>query len=201
MGARALGDLEKVRVEPLSRLGELGLVLAPGDEMGERLMAADVGGEIAVSARLARLTLQAVDLDVELLQHVLDAQKVVLRSLKPQLGLMAARVEARNAGGLLEDEPARLRPRGDDLADLALAHERGRARAGRGVGEEKLHVARAHLPAVDAIGRARLALDAARNLDRLGVVERGRRAAVGIVEQEGDFGVVARGALGRSRRR
>ena len=195
LGARALGDLEKVGVEPPSRLGEMGLVLAPGDEMGERLMTADVGGEIAVTARLARLTLQAVDLDVELLQHVLDAQKVVLRPFQPQLRLVAARVQARNAGRLLEDEPARLGLGGDDLADLALAHERGRARAGRGVGEEELHVARAHLLAVDAIGRARLALDAPRNLDRLGVVERGGRAAVGIVEQEGDFGVVARGAL------
>ena len=42
--------------------------------MRERLMAADVGGEIAVAARLARLPLEAVDLGVDLLQHVLDAQ-------------------------------------------------------------------------------------------------------------------------------
>ena len=73
----------------------------------------------------------------------------------------------------------------DDLADLALAHQRGRARAGRSVGEQELHVAGAHLAAVDAIGRARVALDAARDLDRLGVVEGGGRAAVGIVERRG----------------
>ena len=193
--ARALGNLEKVGVEPLSRLGEMGLVPAPGEEMGERLVTADVGGEIAVTARLARLTLQAVDLDVELLQHVLNAQKVVLRPFQPQLRLMAARVQAGDARGLLEDEPARLGLGGNDFADLALAHERGRTRAGRGVGEEELHVARAHLLAVDAIGRARLALDAPRNLDRLGVVERGGRAAVGIVEQEGDFALLREGRL------
>ena len=78
---------------------------------------------------------------------------------------------------------------------------RGRARAGRGVGEQQLHVARAHLAAVDAIGRARLALDAARHLDRLGIVEGGGRAAVGIVEHQADLGDVARRAARRSRRR
>ena len=81
--AGALGDLDEVRVEPAARLGELGLVLAPGDEMGERLVAADVGGEIAVAARLARLALEAVDLEVELLQHVLDPQEIVLRPFQP----------------------------------------------------------------------------------------------------------------------
>ena len=49
--------------------------------------------------------------------------------------------------------------------------------------------------AVDAIGRAGLALDAAGDLDRLVVVEGGRRAAVGIVEHEPDFGDVARRPL------
>ena len=76
-------------------------------------------------------------------------------------------MQAGDAGRLLEDQPPRLRLGGDDLADLALAHQRRRARAGGGVGEQQLHVARAHLAAVDAIGRARLALDAARDLDRL----------------------------------
>ena len=194
----ALGDVEQVRVEPAARLGELGLVLAPGDEMGERLVAADVGGEIAVAARLARLALEAVDLEVELLQHVLDPQKIVLRPFQPELRLVAARVQAGNAGRLLEDEPARLGLGGDDLADLALPHQRGRARAGRGVGEQKLHVARAHLAAVDAIGRALFALDPPRDLDRLGVVEGAGRAAVRIVEDEGDLGDVARGTLSRA---
>ena len=194
MGARALGDLEKVGVEPPARLGKLSLVLAPGDEMGQRLMAADVRGEIAVAARLAGLPLEAVDLDVDLLQHVLDAQKIVLGALEPQLRLVAARVKTGDARGLFEDQPARLGPGRDDLPDLALAHQRGRARARGSVGEQELHVARAHLLAVDAVGRAGVALDAPGDLDRLGIVEGGRSAAVEIVEQEADLGVVARGA-------
>src|SRR5271166_5180072 len=108
---------------------------------------------------------------------------------------MPARVQAGNARRLLENEPAGLGLGRDDLADLALADEGGRARAGRSVGEQELHVSRAHLLAVEAIGRARLALDAAGDLDRLVVVEGGGRAAIGIVEQKPDFGDVARRAL------
>ena len=39
--AGALGDFDQVGVEPPARLGERRLVLAPGDETGERLVAAD----------------------------------------------------------------------------------------------------------------------------------------------------------------
>ena len=41
----------------------------------------------------------------------------------------------------------------------------GELRAGRGIGEQQLHVARAHLAAVDAVGRALAALDAAHHLE------------------------------------
>ena len=189
--ARALGDFEEVGVEPPARLGERRLMLAPGDEARERLVAADRAGELAVAVRLARLTLEAVDLGVDLLQHVLDAGEIVLGALQPELGFVAARVEAGDARGLLQDQPARLGLGGNDLANLALAHQRRRARSRRRVGEQELHVARAHLLAVDAVGRTGVALDAPRDLDRLGIIEGGGRASVGIAEQEPDLGVVA----------
>ncbi len=84
----------------------------------------------------------------------------------------------------------------DDLADLALAHERGRTGAGRGIGEQQLHVARAHLAAVDAVGGTDLALDPARHLEHVGVVERRRRAAVGIVDEQNHLGGIAHGPVG-----
>ena len=87
-----------------------------------------------------------------------------------------------DAGRLLQDAAARLRLGGDDLADLALPHHGGRARAGGGVGEQELHVAGAHLLAVDAVGRARLPLDAAGDVELVGVVEGGGRGAVAIVD-------------------
>ena len=80
-------------------------------------------------------------------------------------------MQAGNAGGFFQHAAALLGLGLDDLADAALMHQRRRARAGRGVGEQDLHVARAHLAAVDAVGRALLALDAARHFERLVLVE------------------------------
>ncbi len=156
LGARALGDFAHVGFEAALGLGALRLALAPGDQPRQRLVAADVLRQIAIAMRLARLALEAVDLRVDLLEDVVDPEQIVLGPLQPQLGLVAARMQAGDAGRLFEDQPPRLRLGGDDLADLALAHQRRRARAGGGVGEQQLHVARAHLAAVDAIGRARL---------------------------------------------
>ena len=81
LSAGALGDFDQVGVEPPARLGECRLVLAPGDEAGERLLAADGGGEFAVAVRLARLALEAIDLGVDLLQYVLDADEIVVCAL------------------------------------------------------------------------------------------------------------------------
>ena len=101
-------------------------------------------------------------------------------------------MQSRNARGFLEDQPARLRLGRNDLADLPLPHHRGRTGSGGGVGEQQLHVARARLAAIDAIGRAGFALDPAGDLDRLEIVECGRGQAIGIVEYEADFRDVAR---------
>src|SRR5260370_123766 len=53
----------------------------------------------------------------------------------------------------------------DDGADAALADQRRRMRAGRGVREEELDVTGAHLRAVDAEIRAFATLDAAHDLE------------------------------------
>ena len=133
--ARALGDVAHVGLEPPLGFGERGLVLAPGDQLGKRLVTADFGGKAAVARRLLGLTAQAFDLRVDLLQHVFEANEIVLRALQPQFRFVTARMQTGNARGFLEDQPARLRLGGNDLADLPLPHHRGRAGAGGGVGE------------------------------------------------------------------
>ena len=90
-----------------------------------------------------------------------------LGGAQPEFGFVAALMQAGDAGGFFQDRAARERLLADEQADLALPHEGGRAGARRGIGEENLHVALAHVAAVDAIDRSRLALDAARNLDRI----------------------------------
>ena len=145
-------------------LGGVGRIL-PGEIEAGRLELADLGGKRLVFRRLPGLALEARQLRLQLPDHVVEPRQILLRRLELELGLVPARVQAGDAGGFFEDEPARLRLGVDDLGDLALAHQGGRARAGRGVGEEQLHVAGAHVAAVDAIGRARLALDAAGDLE------------------------------------
>ena len=80
----------------------------------------------------------------------------------------------------------------DQGADAALADQRRRARAGRGVGEQRLHVAGADLAAVHRIGRAVAALDAAHDVELVGVVDHRRRRARLVVERQRHLGDVAR---------
>ena len=103
-------------------------------------------------------------------------------------------MQAGDAGGFFQHAAALLGLGLDDFADAALMHQRGRARAGRGVGEQELHVARAHLAAVEPVGRALLALDAARDFERFVFVELRGRGAVGVVEEQHHLGGVARRA-------
>ena len=156
---------------------------------------AHLGGDLAVADRLPRLLLQAVHLAGQLTDHVLDAGEIGLGRFQPQLGLVTPRMQAGDARGIFQHAAALLRLGLDDLADLALVHQRRRTRAGRGVREQDLHVAGAHVAAVDAIDRAGLALDAAGDFQELAVVDRGRRGAIGIVDRHHDFGVIARRAV------
>ena len=120
-----------------------------------------------IADRLARLPLQPVDLAGELPDHVLDAREVGFGRPQPQLGLVAARMQAGDAGGVFQHAAALLGFRLDDLADPALVHQRRRTRAGRGIRKQDLHVAGAHVAAVDAVGGACLALDAAGDFQQL----------------------------------
>src|SRR5690606_17336355 len=90
---------------------------------------------------------------------------------------------------------ARLRFRLDQLTDAALPDHGRRTGAGRLVREEKLYVLGARLLAIDAIDGPGFALDTARHLQFVGIVEGGRRGAVDIIEEKRDF----RGVPGRPR--
>ena len=111
---------------------------------------------------------------------------------------MAARVKPGYSGRLLEQGPARLGLGLDQFADPPLPDHGRRARAGRLVGEEELHVLGARLLAVDAIDGTGLAFDAAGNVQFVGVVKACRGGAILIIEEERDLGGVARRASGRT---
>lgn len=111
---------------------------------------------------------------------------------------MPAGVQAGDAGGVFQHAASLFRFGLDDFTDLALVDQRRRPGAGGGVGEQQLHVAGAHFAAVDAIHRAGLALDPARDVERVGIVQRRRRGAIGIVDRHHHFGVVAGRAVARA---
>ncbi len=160
-----------------------------------RFSLAHLLGDHAVAHRLLGLALEGLDLAGELIDDVVEPRQVLLGRAQPQLRLVPARVQARDAGGFFQHAAALLGLGRDDLADAALVDEGGRTRAGRRIGQQDLHVAGPHLAAVDAIGRARLALDAARDVEALMLIELRRRLAIGIVDHHRDFGIVARGPI------
>ncbi|MEY9597209.1 hypothetical protein ABIF74_001901 [Bradyrhizobium japonicum] len=188
----AFGHLANREIVGLAGFVDIGMRADPAqvEQRGFRL--ADLGRDLAIAHGLAGLLLQAFHLAGELADHVLDAGEVGFGGLQPQFGLVAAGVQAGDAGSIFQHAAALLGLGLDDLADLALVDEGGRARTGGGVREQDLHVAGADVAAVDAIDRAGLALDAAGDFEQLAVVHRRRRGAIGVVDRHRHFGVVAR---------
>ena len=183
----------------LGRADSLGLSGDPAQMMRQRLGLADMPGQISIARGLAGLALQAGKLAFDFADDVFQARQVGFRGAQAQFGLVAALMQAANAGGFLQDGAARQGLLADQKANLALAHEGGRARAGRGVGKEYLHVALAHVAAVDAIDAAGLALDAARHFDRIEIDVGAAGGAVGIVDEQRDLGHVAGRPAGAAR--
>ena len=191
--AGCLGNTADARILGALGFRDFGMRRDPAQMEQRRLGLAHVGRHLLVFDRLARLTLQRIDLLRQLPDYVFEPIEIGLGRLQPQLRLMAARMQAGDAGGFFQHAAALLGLCLDDFADAALMHQRGRARARRGIREQKLHVARAHLAAVKAIERALLALDAAPDFERLVFVELRGRGAVRVVEEQHHLGGVARG--------
>ena len=190
--AGAFGHLANAEVMGMGGLRHVGMGFEPAQVEQHGLGLAHPARDFAVADRLPGLLLQAIDLSGELPDHVLDAGQVGLGGLQAQFGLVAAGVQPGDTGGVFQHAAALLRFGLDDFADLALVDQRRRTRAGGGIGEQQLHIARADVAAVDAIDRACLALDPAGDFERLLVVHCRRRGAIGIVDRHDDFGVVAR---------
>ena len=177
------------------KLGKGGFVGGEGarllDRQEVRLRGTDRAAEIAIAARLARLALEAGELLLEPGLELVGAGEVGLGRLELELGLVAAGVQAGDAGGLLEQRAALLGPGGDEGGDAALAHHGRGARAAAEIGKQGLDVARAGLLAVDAEGAAAAALDAAADRELGGLVEGGGERRLAGFEGQRHLGEVA----------
>jgi hypothetical protein len=196
-GARADRRLAVREVAPRALQGRLGLLGL--DMQQHRLVALYVAGQVAVAAGLAGLAFQALELGLEGGDDVVEAFQIGLGGAQAQLGLVAPGMQAGDAGGLFQQGAPLGRLGVDQRADPALADQGARMGAGGGVREQQLHVAGPHVPAVDPVVGAAVALDPPRDLELVGVVHAGRRRAVAVVERQLHFGDVAARALGAAR--
>ena len=157
-----------------------------------RLVPPNMSAETAISRRLARLTLETLELAFERNDDVIQTFQVGLSRTQPQLGLVASRMQTLYARGFLKQTASLRRFRADQCAYPALVNHCGRMGSGRKIGEQQLHVTRPHVPTVDFVVRTRTSFDPAHDLQLARVVELRRRISVRIVEGQGNFGDVAR---------
>ena len=158
---------------------------------------ADGLGEVAIAARLLGLALQGGMAAVEILDDLQNAIEIGLGRVELELGFAAACAQSGDSGGFFQNAAAVFRLGVDQLADLALTDKGGRVRARARIGEQQLDVLGADFLVIDLVVRTLAARDPADDFEHVMVVEPRGRALVGIVDDQGDFGVIAgRAAVG-----
>jgi hypothetical protein len=197
-GAVAAGDRKRRGLHRRHGRGPRRIRRLPAPPEEERLGPPQRRADLAVSRRLPCLPGERGERLPQPLEHILHPHQVRLGRLQAQFRLVPALVEARDPRRILEHAPTGARAGVDELGNLPLPDERRRARTRRRIGKEHRHVARPHLAPVRPPDRARVALDPARDLDLVGIVEADGRGAVGVVERHRDLGEGARRTAGRS---
>ena len=137
-----------------------------------------------------RLPAKRLEAPVQLRGEVHQPGEVGLHRVQFAKRLLLAPAVLQDAGGLLDNGPARLKARVQDLIKLALPHDDVHLAAQPAIGQQVLDVQQTATVAIDGV----LALPGAEHqpADRhLGIVDRQR--AVAVVDGEGDLGP-ARGA-------
>ena len=117
----------------------------------QRLGLSDLIAEPTIALRLPSLLAQRLDLHRKRRDDIVDPCEVCFGALQLQFGLVAAGMEPGRTGGLVEEQAALGRLRGDQGGDPALADQSRRVRSRRGIGEQELDVAGPHIAAVDHV--------------------------------------------------
>ena len=133
------------------------------------LRALELVAQTEVLLRRLGLLTQGLDLQLQLIDLVVDAQEVFLRAGELALRLLLAVAVARDAGRFLKDLAALVALAGNDLGDAALPDDRVPVAAEAGVHEQLVDIAQAAGLAVDIIFALSAAVIAAGDHD-LGVL-------------------------------
>ena len=133
------------------------------------LRALELVAQSEILLRRLGLLAQGLDLKLQLIDLVVDAQEVFLRAGELALRLLLAVAVARDAGRFLKDLAAFVALAGNDLGDAALPDDRVPVAAEAGVHEQLVDIAQAAGLAVDIIFALSAAVIAAGDHD-LGVL-------------------------------
>ena len=197
--ALALGRLGQRGLDLGAALAQRGLVGDLGLERGGQLdqvvgeqaqpRVAQVGLDDGGAAGHLGLPAQRLELAAQLDGEVLHAGEVGLHRVELAQRLLLALAVLEDAGRLLDEAAALLRPGRQDGVELALADDDVHLAADARVGQQLLDVEQPARLAVDRVLRAAVAEHDPRDGD-LGVVDRQR--AVGVVDGERDLGAAER---------
>ena len=196
LGCRAGGVLGgvplllEIRFSGLDSAGRF----APAIEPDRGFQGTDGRGQFAIAGGLAGLALQGTVADGDVVDDVLEAVEIALCAFQAQFRLVPARAQAGHARGFLKNAAAVLRLGSDEFGNLPLAYQRRRVGSGAGIHEEELHILGPDFLAIDLVGRAGPAGDAAGDFQCVGVIEAGRGELLLIGDGQHDFSMVAGGA-------
>ena len=118
---------------------------------------------------------------VELAHDVFEPGEIGFGCAQLLFGILAADMQPGNAGRFLQHLAAFGGLGGDHRGDAALADQRRRMRAGGSVGEDQRDILGPDIAAIDPIGAARAALDAADDFQFLAIVVGGMQHHFGKV--------------------
>lgn len=143
--------------------------VAPTGIERPRLRHPDRIGQFAVARGDPRLPPERCGAGILFVRHLAQPVEIGFGRAQLALGIPAPNVQPGDAGRFLQHRAAFGGAGGDDRADAVLADQRGRMRAGRGVGEQQRHVLGPHVAPVDAIGGTGTAFDPADDLDLVAI--------------------------------
>jgi hypothetical protein len=110
-------------------VGKFRICRRPACMQQQRLGAAHLLGDVAVTDGLPGLGLERGNLGGKLPDHIFDARQIVLGGFEAKFSLMAPGVQTGNTGRFFENAPALIGPSLNDFADASLVDESGRPRA------------------------------------------------------------------------
>jgi hypothetical protein len=185
----AVAEPRQLRPQPLG-LGHQGGVVG-GVEAERQVAPLLLQGFVLL--RLARLALQGAQLPAHLVHDILDAHQVLAGGVELALGLVALLLVPGDPGCLLDEHPALVGLRGEDVVELLLVHHRVRPRVGAGAGEQVQDVAQARGRAVEEVLALPRPVEAPRHRDLA------PRDAEGAVVSEGQLHLGQAHGLARGR--